>query len=198
MSPQCSEAATQSSLSCVGRPTTKSLMEANSWSPFITTIQKPQRKYIMYVAQGHPNHIRVPAGHVGDCGEAILVLKVVKNTCLLTKKQSIASLTSCWNLMSSLGTLTILCVTHLLFHQTVFPFILRTDWPPITSATLTSLIVTSIPGTPPVLRIALKLVEEVEEKINFSCRSLPRLVCPDARHLLNNFILSCTVWTNPN
>ncbi len=57
----------------------------------------------------------------------ILVLKVVKNICLLTKKHSIANSTSWLILISSVGTLTILCVTCLPFRQTVFPFILRTD-----------------------------------------------------------------------
>ncbi len=46
----------------------------------------------------------------------ILVLKVVKNICLLTKKQSIANSTSWWILISSVGALTILCVTLLPFR----------------------------------------------------------------------------------
>ena len=57
----------------------------------------------------------------------ILVLKVVKNICLLTKKQLIANSSSWLILISSVGTLTKLCVTLLPFRQTVFPFILRTD-----------------------------------------------------------------------
>ncbi len=122
----------------------------------------------------------------------ILVLKVVKSTCLFTKKQSIANSTSCWSLMSSLGTLTltILCVKHLPFRQTVFPFILRTDQPQITSAALTSSIVTSDPRTPPTLTIALK--SEVKGNFIFSYSSLA-LTTPAIWHLLNNFILSCTV-----
>ena len=48
--PQCCEAAAQSSLGMVGRPATKSLMEANSWSPLTTTIRKPRIRYILYVA----------------------------------------------------------------------------------------------------------------------------------------------------
>ncbi len=169
ISPQCCKAAAQSSLGDVGRPTTTSLMEANSWSPFITTIWKPQRKFIMYVAfkatQITSLFLLVRWVIVV---KHILVLKVVKNTCLLTKKQSIASSTSYWSLMSSLGTLTIICVTRLTFHRTVFPFILRTDRPQITSAALTLSIVTTDPGTPPVLTIALKL--EVKGKIIFSYR----------------------------
>jgi hypothetical protein len=120
----------------------------------------------------------------------ILVLKVVKNTCLLTKKQSIAYSTSGWSLMSSVGTLTILCITCLPFRQTVFPFIFRTDQPQITSAALTSSIVTSDPHTPPALTIALK--SEVKGKISFSYNSLAS-TAPAICHLLNSFILSCTV-----
>ncbi len=39
--PQCCDAAAQSKLGFVGRPTAKSPMESNSWSPLITTIWKP-------------------------------------------------------------------------------------------------------------------------------------------------------------
>ena len=38
------------SLGMVGRPATKSLIEANSWSPLTTTIRKPRIRYILYVA----------------------------------------------------------------------------------------------------------------------------------------------------
>ncbi len=44
----------------------------------------------------------------------------------------------------------------LAFLLTVFPFILRTDRPQISSVALTSSVVTSDPGTPPTLTIALK------------------------------------------
>jgi hypothetical protein len=120
----------------------------------------------------------------------ILVLKVVKKTCLLTKKQTIASSTFWWSLMSSIGTLTILCITCLPFRQTVFPFILRTDRPQITSTALTSSVVTSDPGTLPALTIALK--SEVKGKISYSYNSLT-LTAPEICRLLNSFILSCTV-----
>ncbi len=44
--------------------------------------------------------------------------------------------------------------------RTVFPFILMTDQPQITSAALTSSMVTSDPGTPPEATIALKSAVE--------------------------------------
>jgi hypothetical protein len=50
--------------------------------------------------------------------------------CLLTKKRHFANLTSLWSLMSSVGTLIMLCTTFLLFLITVLPFILRTERPP--------------------------------------------------------------------
>ena len=113
ISPQCCKAAAQSMLGIVGRPTTMSLMMANLWSPFITTIQKPLKRYILYVASKATQMMSfelllrwvIVVKH-------ILVLKVVKNTCLLTKKQSIANSTSCLSLMSSLGTLSASSACH--------------------------------------------------------------------------------------
>jgi hypothetical protein len=167
ISPQCCKAAAQSSLGIVGRPTTKSLMAANSWSPFITTIRKPCRRFILYVAcKATQMTSLVLLLRWVIVVKHILVLKVVKNTCLLTKKQSISSSTSLWSLISSLGTLTILCAMHLSFFRVIFPFILRTDQPQITSVALTSSRVTSEPGTPPALTIALK--SEVKGKSNLS------------------------------
>ncbi len=134
--------------------------------------KKPWRRYILYIASKATQMTSfdllvrwvIVVKH-------ILVLKAVKNTCLLTKKQSIANSTSCWSLMISLGTLTILCIKHLPFCQTVFPFILRTDQPQITSVALASSIVTSDPGTPPALTIALK--SEVKGKSIFRIAPLP-------------------------
>jgi hypothetical protein len=50
MRPQCCDAAAQSFWGAVGRLTIRWLIELNSWSPAITTIWKPCRRYILYVA----------------------------------------------------------------------------------------------------------------------------------------------------
>ncbi len=83
---------------------------------FITTIRKPRRRYVLYVASKATQMMSfdLPVRWVIVVKHS-LVLKGVKYACSLTKKQSIANSTSSWNLMSSLGTLTILCVKHLLF-----------------------------------------------------------------------------------
>ena len=92
--PQCCEAAAQSNLGMVGRPTTKSLMEENSWSPITTTIRKPRKRYILYVARNatQMSSLFLLVRWV-IVVKHILVLMVVKKVCLLTKKQSIANST---------------------------------------------------------------------------------------------------------
>jgi hypothetical protein len=90
ISPQCCKAATQSMLGVVGRPTTMSLMAANSWSPFIITIRKPRRRYILYIASKATQMTSLDLlVRWVIVVKHILVQKVVKNTCLLTNKQSI-------------------------------------------------------------------------------------------------------------
>jgi hypothetical protein len=148
--------------------------------------------------QDHPNHVLVPAGKVGDCGEDYFGAESGEEYMLVDKEAIYCQFDILLELMSSLGTLTILCVTRLPFRRTIFPFILRTDRPQVTSAALTSPVVTSDPVTPPVLTLlTIALKSEVKGKINFSYSSLA-LFAPAIWRLLNNFILSCTVWTNPN
>ncbi len=79
---------------------------------------------------------------VGSCEEDVFVDKEMIN--------------SQFNILLELDELlTILCTTCLPFLLTVFPFILRTDQPQITSAGMMSLMVTSNPRTPHTLTIAL-------------------------------------------
>ncbi len=90
INPQCSEAAAQSNLGVVGSCTTKSLMEANFWSPAITTILKPCRRYILYVAwrASQTNALFWCARWV-TVVKQILVLMVVRKMCLLTKNNQL-------------------------------------------------------------------------------------------------------------
>jgi hypothetical protein len=88
-----------------------------------------------------------------------------------------------------------LCTNLLPFFLTVLPFILRTEHPQITLAAFTSSSGTSQPGTPPLLTIAQK--SAVEGKIIFSNKAFAQ-VAPAICRLLKSFMLSLTVWTNPN
>ena len=155
INPQCCAAAAQSIDGVVGRVVIWSLIDANSWSPLITTILKPRRRYILY--------IRCRASHIifllwvvrwVIVVKHILVLNVVKKMCLLMKNTSIANSTFWWSLINSVGTLTMLCVIRVAFFFTVFPFIFNTDRPQIASAAFALSVVTSHPGIPPVLTIA--------------------------------------------
>ncbi len=85
--------------------------------------------------------------------------------CVCWQKTSIANSISWWSLMSSMGTLIMLCNTLLPFLLTIFPFILRVKRPQIILAAVTSSSVTSLPRTPPALMIALK--SAVKEKSSF-------------------------------
>ena len=104
---------------------------------------------------GLPKSMIRPVCKMSDRGEAYLSANGGEEDVFINK-ETINCQFNIQHLMSSLGTLTILCATHLSFRLTVFPFILRTDRPQITSAALTSLVVTSDPGTIPTLTIALK------------------------------------------
>jgi hypothetical protein len=120
-----------------------------------------QEIHLVCRKEGFPKKCFCVLCKMSDCGEAYLSAVGCEEDVFVDKETIVASSTSCWSLMSSLGTLTILCATRLLFLLTLFPFILRTDWPQITSAALTSLMVTSDPGTPPTLTIALQPAVEV-------------------------------------
>jgi hypothetical protein len=71
---------------------------------------------------------------------------------------------------------------------------LETEHPQITLAAFTSMSVTSLPGTPSALTIALK--SAVEGKIIFSNKSFAQ-VAPAICCFLKSFMLFLTVWMNP-
>ena len=128
---------------------------------------------------------------MGDHGKANLRAVGSEQDVFVDKKMSIANSTSWWSLISSEGTLIMLCTNLLPFFLTVLPFILRTEHPQITSVAFTSSSVTSQPGTPPLLTIALK--STVEGKIIFSNKALAQ-VAPAICRLLKSFMLSLTIW----
>ncbi len=64
---------------------------------------------------------------MSDHGEAYLCAVGREENVYVDKKTSIANSTSQWSLMSSMGTLIILCTTFLPFLLTVLPFILRME-----------------------------------------------------------------------
>jgi hypothetical protein len=107
---------------------------------------------------------------MSDCGEADLCAISRQEAVFVDKKTLIANETSWWSLMSSVGTLIVLCTTFLPFLFIILPFIFRTECPQITLAAFTSLSVTSLPGTPLALTIALK--SAVEEKPSFQTNPL--------------------------
>jgi hypothetical protein len=81
----------------------------------------------------------------------------------------------------------------LVFLLTVFPFILRTKQPQITLAALASAGVTSQLR---ILALTISLKSAVEGNIIFSYRFFA-WTAQAIYHLLNNLMLSFTVWTNP-
>jgi hypothetical protein len=93
---------------------------------------------------------------MGDRGKVNLRAVGSEEDVFVDKKMSIANSTSWWSLISSEGTLIMLCTNLLPFFLTVLPFILRAECPQITSVAFTSSSVTSQLGTPLLLTIALK------------------------------------------
>ncbi len=86
MSPQCCEAAAQSNLGNVGRPTTKSLMEANSWSPLLPQYESHKGGTSCTLSSRPPKSCPVPAGKVGDCGEVYFGAESGEEYMLVDKK----------------------------------------------------------------------------------------------------------------